>query len=172
MSLYLTYPRNVVFHLRTRQIYVSRQSLAKCWGASQNFVLLYVCICRNSRLPRRRVQHNRDTENRWFERIPLIKSVLQDKPDPLLMNSTHSRCSTFRNSTRCNRWLDAKLACHMTRTCRHDTTLYLLQTLHLTLIKWWKRCLYAFPTTAMFLIIKCVCVRYLYGCVLKNIIAC
>lgn len=27
-------------------------------------------------------------ENRWFERIPLIKSVLQDKPDPLLMNST------------------------------------------------------------------------------------
>lgn len=38
-------------------------------------ILIYPCAMR------------RGTENRWFERIPLIKSVLQDKPDPLLMNS-------------------------------------------------------------------------------------
>lgn len=92
-----TYEYAGFMHFSNREIkYVAKCFVRYMFTFAEIFI--YLCAMRHS------------TENRWFERIPLIKSVLQDKPDPLLMNSTHSRCSTFRNSTRCNRQRKAGLS--------------------------------------------------------------
>lgn len=61
------------------------------------------------------------------------------------MNSAHSRCGTFRDTSRSNRWRKAGPLHEADASTRHHVT-YLLQTLHPVLIKQQKHCLYANPT--------------------------
>jgi len=99
---------------------------------------LFVASLHSRKLHLLCVMHN-DRENHRFDHIPLIKSVLQSKPDSLLINSARRRCSTFRNSTRGVIAGTTKLAHHTTWTRRQDDTLYLLRvnanqmTKHITL---------------------------------------